>query len=128
MTRLNYITTELTDEQNAELDAAEGDKEKTEAILRRIADEVIAQKEIEEEPMRKALHEVADKIRYRLFSDVLLGVHWLMHKDRTEEAKELLCPVAAMIEGARPPNEVMEALLRKLDEVNLEREPVEGHA
>ena len=76
----------------------------------------------------EAIHEAADRIRYRLFCDVLLGVHYLLHADRIEEAKELLCPVAAMIEGIKPPMEVMEALLRKLNAVNLEREPAEGHA
>jgi len=127
VTRLNYITTELTDEQSAELDAAEGDQEKTEAILQRIAEEVIA-KQAGADPVREAIEEIADRIRYRLFNDVLLGVHHLMHEDRIEEAKELLCPVAAMIEGIKPPHDVMAALLRKLDAVNLEREPVEGHA
>lgn len=124
---LNYVQVELTDEQCAELDAAEGNPDLTETILRRFADAALKQVEAER-PAKEAVHEIADALRYRLFTDVLLSVHYLLHKDRTEEAKELLCPVAAMVEGVRPPMEVMGALLHKLDAVNLERTPAEGCA
>jgi hypothetical protein len=130
MTTMNVVHVELTPEQCAELDAAAGSPDLTETILKRIADEVMARKEIAEEPVYKELNKLAEQIRYRLFSDVLLNVHHLMHAGRYDEAKMILCPTAAMIEGERPPNNVMHAMLRKIDEINLERDKAdcEGNA
>lgn len=131
MTTLNVINAELTPEQCAELDAAAGNPDLIETILNRITDEIISRNEIAEEPVSKSIEAMANRIRYKLFSDVLLNLHHLIHHDRDmERVKHILCPVAAMIEGEMPPSDVVKGMLRLLDEVNLEREKFEcgGHA
>jgi ATP phosphoribosyltransferase regulatory subunit HisZ len=124
---MNYVQVDLTDEQCAELDAADGNPDLTETVLRRFAEEAM-QKVEAERPAKEVIEELADTIRFRLFTDVLLCVHYLLHAKRGEEASTILCPVAAMLEGVKPPMEVMGALLEKLDAVNLERTPAEGCA
>lgn len=123
MTRLNIVEADLTEAQCAELDAAAGNPDLTETILKRIAEEVM---EAKAAPSAKqsaldTIHELAERLRNELMRDVLLGVHFLMHAGRVEEAQTLLCPAAAILEGEKVPGEVFQAMLMKLDQVNTER-------
>lgn len=123
MTTMNIVTADLTEAQCAELDAAAGNPDLTETILKRIAEEVMA-KDVKPSPKQAALdviHELAERLRSELNRDVLLGVHFLMHAGRVEEAQTLLCPTAAILEGEKVPTEVFQAMLMKLDQVNTER-------
>lgn len=121
--QMNVIEVPLSDEQTAELDAAKGDPDAVDTILKRIADEIMEQQDkLKKEAILDTLREVGSRLRSKLMTDAMLCIHYLMHAGRTAEAQTILCPVAAILEGEKIPTEVFHALLEKLDAINLERE------
>lgn len=116
--KVNVI--ELDETQTAEVEAAEGSPDVLEAVLARIINE--AECTAERAPMLQQLRDVADKLRLSLLTDTLLCTHYLLHERRTEEALLLLCPAAALIEGAKVPQDVFNKMMKLMDCINTERE------
>jgi hypothetical protein len=128
---MNMIEVELNDAQVAELEAAKGNPDAVETVLARFIDEATGVREqTGREVALEALRGVADKLRNSLMRDTLQCAHFLMHEDRFEEVMLLLCPVVALIEGDRVPQDVFNKMMGLMDRINTEREKhsCEGNA
>lgn len=127
--KINVI--ELTEEQTAEVEAVEGNPDALETVLARFIDEATGVREqTGREVALEALRGVADKLRNSLMRDTLQCAHFLMHENRFEEVMLLLCPVVALIEGDRVPQDVFNKMMGLMDRINTEREKhsCEGNA
>jgi hypothetical protein len=127
--KINVI--ELTEEQTAKVEAVEGNPDALETVLARFIDEATGVREqTGREVALEALRGVADKLRNSLMRDTLQCAHFLMHENRFEEVMLLLCPVVALIEGDRVPQDVFNKMMGLMDRINTEREKhsCEGNA
>ena len=139
--KMKMMEVDLTEAQIAELDAAKGNPEVVETILSRIADEALTKQFGDDKPdvaavelteprldmddfkprLLDALNTLRDSIKLKLFEDAIRGVHDLLHTHQPQRATALLCPLVALIEGDRVPGDVLSALAKELNTLNLER-------
>lgn len=139
---MKMMEVDLSDAQIEELEAAKGNPEQVETILSRIADEVMTAKfgddkpevaavELTEPRLKDAndfkprlldvLSRLRDEIKLKLFEDAIKGVHDLLHTHQPQRALGILCPLVALAEGDKVPTDVMAALAKELNTLNMER-------
>ncbi len=123
MTNVKMVRIDLTAEQTAEIDAADGNMVLQNQIVERIAAEHARMMQAEEIVDRildtfDTRKVSADKIKIQFLTDVILNVHHLLHKRDLERAMQMLCPTAAMLSDEEVPDEVLDNLTAELNAVN----------
>lgn len=67
------------------------------------------------------LEETMRAHREKFLVSLVRNVHWLLHEEQAERARDMLCIACAMMSGNRPPMDVLDELIKEMNAVSSAR-------